>query len=130
MNFEHLFYSFWWLIFPIFGMLMGFYGMISNERRSTRVMDLIKSYIDQGKEPPAELLKLASQDAEAWQGSPQTRQQNNGWSFVVFGGLAVGFGAGWYMVRAEEWAFAFAIVAIVMGVMSLGALILLLTSRK
>lgn len=130
MNFEHLFYSFWWLIFPIFGMFMGLYGMISSERRSSRVIDLIKSYVDQGKEPPAELLRLAAQETEAWQGTPEMRRQNNGWSFVVFAGLAAGFGAGWYMVRAEQWSFAFAIVAIVMGIMALGALVLQLTSRK
>ncbi len=60
MSFEGLFIRFWWLIFPIFGMLMALWGMASTERRSRRAMDLIDSYVRQGKEPPAELLKIAS----------------------------------------------------------------------
>jgi hypothetical protein len=124
-----LFVSFWWLIFPIFGMAMGFWGMISSERRSARVLDLIKSYVDQGKEPPAELLKLATSDEEFVANSPAGRRQNNSWSFVVFAALAAGFGVGYYFVRAEDYAFAFLIVAVVMAVMAVGALFIVLTSR-
>lgn len=129
MSFTDLFVSFWWLIFPVFGMAMGFWGMISSERRSARVLDLIKSYVDQGKEPPAELLKLATSDEELVANSPTGRRQNNSWSFVVFAALAAGFGVGYYFVRAEDYAFAFLIVAVVMAVMAVGALFIVLTSR-
>jgi len=33
-SFTDLFVSFWWLIFPIFGMFIAIWGMIANERRA------------------------------------------------------------------------------------------------
>jgi len=132
MTFLEFFAAYWWLMFPVFGMFMGVYGMFSSERRNTKVMDLIKSYIDQGKEPPPELLKMATSDeyASDWQGAGQTRRQNNGWSFVVFAALAAGFGVGWYFVQGESFAFAFLIVAVTMAVMAVGALFITLLGRK
>lgn len=130
MSFTDLFVGYWWLIFPVFGMAMGFWGMISSERRNARVLDLIKSYVDQGKEPPAELLKFATSDEEVVANSPSGRRQNNSWSFVVFAALAAGFGTGYYFVRDEDYAFAFLIVAVVMAVMAVGALFIVLTGRS
>lgn len=129
MSFEEFFRDFWWLMFPIFGMLMAVMGMFQDDARSKKTMDLIKSYIDQGKEPPPELLKLAMQDADsaAWRSS---KEGNRGWSFIVFAALAAGLGTGYYFVRAEDWAFAFLIGAVATGVMALGALVLLFTGRK
>ena len=128
MNFEELFRDFWWLLFPLFGMGMGFTGMVSSERRSREVMSVIKAYVDQGKEVPPELLRMAQTD---WQGeTSMTPRQSNWWSFFIFTGLAAGFTAGWYFVRAESWSFAFIIVAITMGVLAVGALFIALTSRR
>ncbi|MEZ6022488.1 MAG: hypothetical protein R3C16_03510 [Hyphomonadaceae bacterium] len=128
-TFEDLFRSYWWLIFPIFGMAMAFWGMLSSERRSRNAIDLIKSYVDQGKEPPPELLRLATQDTDASFGSPE-RGNGRAWSFFVFTALAAGFGVGWWMVRDEGAAFAFATVAVTMGVIAVGALLILLFGRK
>lgn len=129
MTFTQLFYSFWWLMFPIFGMIMGFWGMISSERRSHDVMNVIKSYVDQGKEVPPELLRMAQAD---WQAPSKqaTPQQSNWWSFYTFSALATGFTVGWWFTRTESWSFAFLIVAVTMGVLALGALIIALTSRR
>jgi Flp pilus assembly protein TadB len=124
---EALFRDYWWIMFPIFGMAMAFWGMFSSERRTKSVLDLIKTYADQGKEPPAELLRLATQEAEATQSQ---QRQGNGWSFVVFAALAAGFGVGWYMVQGQDYAFAFLIVAVTMGVMAAGSLLVLLFSRS
>lgn len=124
---EELFRDFWWLIFPVFGMGMGLLGMFSTERRSREVLDVIKSYVDQGKDPPPELLRLAAESGAGKTGAASP--SGSSWSFVVFAALAAGFTAGWYVVRAETWAFAFLIVAITMGVMAIGALVILLTSR-
>jgi hypothetical protein len=52
MTATQLFAAYWWLIFPIFGMMMGLIGMFQSDRRATRTMDLIKAYVDQGKDPP------------------------------------------------------------------------------
>ena len=128
MNFEELFRDFWWLLFPIFGMAMGVSGMVSSDRRSREVMTLIKSYLDQGKEVPPELLRMASSDWD--QQNPPSRQQSNGWNFFMFAALAAGFTTGWWFVRAESWSFAFLIVAVTMGVLAVGALFLAITSRR
>lgn len=130
MNFEDLFRDFWWLMFPIFGMGMGLLGMFSSERRSREVMNVIKSYVDQGKEVPPELLRLAQSDWEPSSRAPSSPQQSSGWNFFVFAALAAGFTTGWWFVRNESWSFAFIIVAVTMGVLALGALVLLLTSRR
>ncbi len=46
MSFAQFFAAYWWLMFPVFGMLMAFVGMFQTERRSNQTMDLIKSYVD------------------------------------------------------------------------------------
>ncbi|MGH6949875.1 MAG: hypothetical protein ACREH4_03325 [Vitreimonas sp.] len=131
MTAEELFRDFWWLMFPLFGLVMAAWGMASSEGRSKRVMDLIQSYVDQGKDPPAELLKLAADDVQySNPNAPQTRQHSNAWSFVVFAALAAGFTTGWWLVREQDYAFAFLIVAVVMGVLAVGALFILLLGRK
>ena len=128
MDFEELFRDFWWLLFPIFGMGMGLWGMASTERRSRDVINVIKSYVDQGKEVPPELLRMAQSD---WQPPNQpAQQQSNGWNFFVFAALAAGFTVGWWYIRAESWSFAFLIVAVTMGVLAVGALVIALTSRR
>jgi len=128
MTFAEFFHDFWWLMFPLFGMSMAVMGMFQDDRRSQKAIDLIKSYVDQGKDPPPELLKLAMQDADsaAWRSSGPSR----GWSFVVFAALAAGLGTGYYFVRAEDWAFAFLIGAVATGVMAVGALFILIFGRK
>ena len=129
MNFEELFRDFWWLLFPIFGMVMGSWGMASSERRSREVMTVIKSYVDQGKEVPPELLRMAQSDWEAPNRAPQP-QRSNAWSFFVFAGLAAGFTVGWWYIRAESWSFAFLVVAVTMGFLAVGALFIAITSRR
>lgn len=131
MTFEEFFRDYWWLIFPLFGMLLAVWGMIQSDRRTRNMLDVIKSYADQGKDPPPELLRLASQTLdEGGASTPASRQNSTAWSFIVFLAIAAGFGVSWYMVRAESWAFAFALVAVMMGVMAVGALLLLLFGRK
>ena len=130
MEFEVLFRQFWWLIFPIFGMFMAIWGMIANERRAREAMGVIKSYVDQGKDPPQELVDLAAGGDDYRHSSRHSRGQNGAWSFVTFAALATGFGAGYYVVRDQEYAFAFLIVALIMGVMALGALMMLLFAPK
>lgn len=131
MTFAQFFHDFWWLMFPLFGMLMALMGMFQDDRRSQKTIELIKSYIDQGKDPPPELLKLATQDADsaAWRDSG-SGGRNRAWSFIVFAALAAGLGTGYYFVRAEDWAFAFLIGAVATGVMAIGALALLLFGRR
>jgi hypothetical protein len=78
------------------------------------------------------LLKLASYEMNDGMssGMGRTPTENRLWTFVTFAALATGFGVGYWFMRAEDWAFAFAIVAIVMGIMAFGALLLLIFGRK
>jgi hypothetical protein len=127
MSFEGLFIRFWWLIFPLFGMAMALWGMASTERRSRRAMDLIDSYVKQGKEPPAELLKIASgADEDSATGAGQSRGQATVWSLVTFTAIALGFGVGYQFVQTEKYAFAFLIVAVIMSVLAVGSAFILL----
>lgn len=130
MTFEELFRGYWWLIFPVFGMFIALIGMFQAENRNRQVLTLIKSYLDQGKEPPPELLKMAQErsDYEMDMGVP-ARRNDSAWTFVVFLALAAGFGVGYWWVRDQEWSFAFLIVAVVMGVLAIGSLIIALTRR-
>ena len=131
MNFESLFRDFWWLIFPIFGMCLAVWGMIQSDRRGRDMIGLIKSYTDQGKEPPPELLRLAAQTLDDGNAPNTSSRQNAGaWTFVVFSAMAVAFGTAWYMVQAENWSFVFLLVAVMMGIIALGALFILLFGRK
>lgn len=131
MTFEELFTGYWWLMFPVFGMFIALIGMFQAESRSRQVMNLIKSYVDQGKEPPPELLKMAQErsDYDMDVGLPTPRSSGL-WSFFVFLALAAGFGVGYWWIRAEEWSFAFLIVAVTMGVLAIGSLIIALVQRN
>ncbi len=126
MGFEDLFVRFWWLIFPLFGMVMALWGMASDERRSRRAMNLIDSYVRQGKEPPAELLKIASGADEDSGIGTGTGGQASVWTLVTFTAIAAGFGVGYQFVQTEKYAFAFLIVAVIMGVLAVGSAIILL----
>ncbi len=131
MNFEELFRDFWWLMFPIFGMAMAFRGNASTERSQQRVLDLIKVYTDQGKEPPKELLDMARKGLdESVEAAGGPGKNDHAWTFVVFAALAAGFGVGWYVSQSESYAFAFLIVTVTMSVLALGSLFILLFGRK
>lgn len=133
MTFADFFSDFWWLMFPIFGMVMAVQGSMASDRRTQRTIDLIKSYVDQGKEPPAELLKLAAkeEDGDDWGFGPGRGSGNSrAWTFFTFLALAGGFGTGYWWVRGEDYAFAFLIVTVTMGILALGALLILLFGRR
>lgn len=132
MTFAEFFSHYWWLMFPVFGMLMAVMGMFQDDRRSKQTIDLIRSYVDQGKDPPPELLKLAAQESDtaAWRGARASSGSNPAWTFIVFAALAAGLGTGYYFARAEDWAFAFLIGAVATGVMAVGALFILIFGRK
>lgn len=129
MNFEELFRDFWWLIFPVFGMAMAFTGMFQSDRRANDVLNLIRSYTDQGKEPPPELVKLAAQSLEPSEEGGRSRRGPDPWSFIVFTALAAAAGTGYYYVRGEDFAFAFLIATVFFAIMGAGALAILLLNR-
>lgn len=95
MTASDLFNSYWWLIFPIFGMGMGLIGMLGRFRQRSETLKLIKYYADQGKEPPAALLDaLRSDEPHGFDfASRNGPRRGNRWSnIVVFGALSAAFG--------------------------------------
>jgi len=119
------FARFWWLIFPVMGMVYGLVSMLQKDRAQTRAFDVLKAYAEQGKEPPPEVLKALSQadlpaGAEAHAGGPATSAW---WTFFVFLALTAGFGFGYTQLNGDgHWAFM--LVAVVMGVLAAGSLIM------
>jgi len=130
MEFESLFRHFWWLIFPIFGMFMGILAMITSTLRARQAMGLIKSYVDQGRDPPPELLKIAS--GEDAHGGRDSRSHGVGYSlsFVIFSAIALGFLVAYFKLPDPRASFAFLIVSVVMGVMALGYLLMALFPNR
>ena len=121
MGFEDLFVRFWWLIFPLFGFLWAFMEMAQSGRRSKRAMDLIQTYVEQGKEPPAELLDIA---AGGEYGTPTRTgggpRDVSGMMVVVFTSIAVGFGLLSSFVHNEKNQEVFFALAAMFGVLALG----------
>jgi hypothetical protein len=94
---DHDFYSFsshfWWLIFPLFWMVAAIARLWSRHSRANRALDIVKSYADQGKDPPPELLKTLQYSpgdcgGRYWRRSPEERL---GRAFL-FAALACAFG--------------------------------------
>ena len=56
--FVTLFNQYWWLLFPLGFGLFGRIRTGLKDDESRRILSLIRSYTDQGKEPPAELIAL------------------------------------------------------------------------
>ncbi|WP_150131406.1 hypothetical protein [Caulobacter mirabilis] len=135
-----LFEKYWWLLFPLMGFAFGGFGMWLNYKRSRDALELIKMYAQQGKEPPAGLLAAVSRggayDAqEDWTGVParrgrRERRYHNGERLMTFTALAVGFGAVAWWGGEGPTRLAFGVVALVMGVMAVGSLIILLVQRR
>ncbi len=56
--------SYWWLIFPIGWFVFGAWDRWLSYQRNRDSLDLIKTYVSQGKDPPAELLSRARNEVE------------------------------------------------------------------
>ena len=86
-----LFAGFWWLIFPLFAMAFGMVRAWLNHKRAQQGLEILKSYIDQGKEPPPELLKLLQSDSVAARERP-LRVSSGLWiPTFLFTALSAGF---------------------------------------
>lgn len=91
--------SYWWLIFPIGWGVVAIFRIWERHRRSQATLDLLKSYVDQGKDPPAALLEtvLPQTAVPEW-----TYQPLHFWlGALALGAGAVGFAAlAW--LRAQQ----------------------------
>lgn len=91
--------SYWWLIFPLGWGVVAILRIWERHRRAQATLDLLKSYVDQGKEPPATLLEtvLPQTAAPEW-----TYQPLHFWlGALALGAGTVGFAAlAW--LRAQQ----------------------------
>lgn len=137
---EDLFRSYWWLLFPLGWLIAGAWHSLMSYRKHRDTLDLIKSYVSSGKEPPAGLIDKLNGGVvdDAWTG--ETRDERRavrrhyrgygGWSRVVlFASLSAGFA---YASATDmyEAGPAFLIVAFVMGAIALSQLVATLTWRR
>lgn len=99
-------------------------------KRHNSTVELIKTYIEQGKDPPLQLLDGLKNGNDSWaQGSPRV------WRHVTaFGSLSAGFGVAYLAmvpeVMSARSAHPFLVMAIIMGALTLGALVNVLIQRK
>ena len=56
---EDFFRSYWWLLFPLGFFVFGAWDRWLSYKRSQDRLDLLRSYTNQGKDPPPELLRMA-----------------------------------------------------------------------
>ena len=143
---EDLFRSYWWLLFPLGFFVAQAFDQVMRYRRHRDTLDLIKSYTDQGKEPPAALVdrvagKLkADEEAEdnedGWDDREerrryrrQRRREGRWYQVVLFGVMACGFG---FAAASDIYSAsgAFLIVTFVMAALCLASLVTILTSRR
>jgi hypothetical protein len=80
--------SFWWLIFPVGWGFAGLLRVIFRHHRAEQTLALLKSYADQGKEPPPEVLALLRSEPR-----PERRRDGSGLLIpaFLFTGLAAAF---------------------------------------
>jgi len=128
MDFGELFQRFFWLIFPVMSMIWGMIDLSARHRRAREGLQVIKSYIDQGKEPPPELLKFL-------EAKPDNKFMNKGgWAGVfVFAAMSGGFlmiawwpGMGFEPRQVAGLHF----VALIMGALCLGTLVAVLWRER
>ena len=93
-DFYWLFSRYWWLIFPLFWMCAAMARLWSRHSRANRALDIIKTYADQGKDPPPELVKGLQGGMggdcgrDGWRYSPERRLHRG----ILFTALALAFG--------------------------------------
>jgi cytochrome bd-type quinol oxidase subunit 2 len=128
MDFADLFQRYWWIIFPIFGMGMAVLGLADSSRRTRQMMDLMKTYAEQGKDPPPELIKALNNQMD-YNNSMGSDSASRWWTPVVFTALAAAFAVATWHTKVEDYNWAFLMVTVLFSVFAVGAFLIALSSR-
>ena len=126
---EDLFRSYWWLLFPLSWFVIGGWNSLLNYRRHKDTMELMRTYVASGKEPPPDLVQAVSQPIDDDWG-PRRRYRygyrygRGGWAsrVVFFAIMCAGFA---WASREDIYGAgqAFSIVAFVMGAITVATLV-------
>jgi hypothetical protein len=91
-DFFELFNRYWWLLFPLCWGIGALVKNIFRHHRATDALTLVKTYADQGKEPPPELLAVLRQTERDMPRLNGSNFATYGWIPVfLFGALTCGF---------------------------------------
>jgi hypothetical protein len=116
-------------MFPILGFAIAFYSMWLEHRRKRDWLDLMKTYAQQGKEPPASLANVAA--AGDWRWHAGTYRGSRFWDFrraIFMGALAGAFGYLYYFRPAHNEGFG--IAAVILGALAVGFLLMSILRPK
>jgi hypothetical protein len=117
-------FQFWWLIFPLIGFAFAFWALWVSHQRQKAVIDLLRTYASQGKDPPAELVKALHSGDDP---HPPYRD----WQYaVLFGALAVVFGVMAYLNQDMRPRTGLIVAAVVLGALSVNSLVAAFLKRK
>jgi hypothetical protein len=114
---------FWWLIFPLIGLGFGFSAMWMRYQREKATVELLRTYASQGKEPPAELVKVL-QDHHPRGPYRDLRRA------VFFGVLAAAFGVMAYLHYGARPSQGLIFGAVVLGALAVNSAVAALLLRK
>jgi hypothetical protein len=89
-EFYRLFNHYWWLIFPVGWGLAGLVRAYFRHQRAQQAMEVLKSYVDQGKEPPQELVTLFKA-SDRRSHTPQQTSRGLLLASLIFAALSVAF---------------------------------------
>jgi len=126
MDFSQLFFSFWWLIFPLGWFIAAAWQSWMRLRRHNSAMEVLKSYAAKGEEPPASVLEAIRESNETTEAAETGNSKTNSRGTTAFlvllmGGLAGIFAYAGYagmMGLGEEGYF----IAMILGVIGLAFL--------
>lgn len=99
-------YQFWWLIFPIMGMGMGYVRLWRDHQREKQVIDLLKTYAEKGAEPPTSVLEALKTPQYSDRYAYRYGRRNAWPMATLFGAMATGFifvSGVLYYRRDEDW---------------------------
>ena len=132
MTFFNFLASYWWLAFILIWPITGIVHSLTRYNHRSEMLKMLKSYADQGKEPPAGLIEaMKSDDRRGDDGDYYDRKRwrrrrgRGGWSgAVTFVCLAAGFGyAGYYGHLGGDASPIFIALAIGFGIAAIAMLI-------
>lgn len=120
---ESFFMSHWYLIFPVFGMIIGLCSIFLHFHHKNETLKVIKSYVDKGQEPPASLMEhLHNGGASQGNGTDMRTGQRGRYfksSFILFA-LAAAFAYWTYNDQVPHVSF----LVVLFGILGLGNLLL------